>query len=301
MKFKICLLLLTILFFSSVKALSPPTLLAPDRSLKKPYVLGILHNQLGNQLFEIAAAVSLALDHDAEAIFPQLKSQENDNIPLNYKYVFWRLNTADPETSPQFIYNDPDLHHKPIPYHPNMALLGAFQSEKYFLHHKKEILELFEPHKNITRYLNEKHEWLKSKQPTVAVHVRAYWPYFPGGAADGKGYLPFLGYEYFEKAILSFPKEYFFVIFSNNIKWCKENLTKIPRKMKFIEGQPHYLDLFLMSLCTHHIISNSSFSWWGAYLNKNPSKIVVAPKKWFTPECGLRSNDIIPEGWVVLE
>ena len=83
-----------------------------------------------------------------------------------------------------------------------------------------------------------------------------------------------------------------YLVFSDDLEWCKQNF--IGDKFIFIENEKDYVELFLQSKCTHNIISSSSFSWWGAYLNKNKDKTVVGPKQWFTVE---KRNDIIPERW----
>ena len=67
--------------------------------------------------------------------------------------------------------------------------------------------------------------------------------------------------------------------------------------MEPIEGEEDYIDLWLMSLCKNNIIVNSSFSWWGAYLNKNVDKVVIAPSKWFGDGVSLSTEDIVPEQW----
>ena len=72
-------------------------------------------------------------------------------------------------------------------------------------------------------------------------------------------------------------------------------------RLIFIENEKPYHDLYLMSMCKHNIICHSSFSWWAAYLNLNPNKIVVAPKHWVTKKCGLNYKDVIPKEWIALE
>lgn len=113
----------------------------------------------------------------------------------------------------------------------------------------------------------------------------------------------FLGIEYYKKAISYFvekiPYPYFFV-FSDDISWAKENLG-LSSGVTFIEhnqGENSFEDMRLMSLCKHNIIANSSFSWWGAWLNDNPNKTVIAPNQWFASM--LVSTDLLPASWLRL-
>ena len=85
-----------------------------------------------------------------------------------------------------------------------------------------------------------------------------------------------------------------YLIFSDDLEWCKENFDFIENKV-IIEGNTDYQDLYLMSLCKNNIICNSTFSWWGAWLNKNDKKIVIAPEKWFSSaDEYYNTEDIIP-------
>ena len=91
-------------------------------------------------------------------------------------------------------------------------------------------------------------------------------------------------------------------IFSDDHKWVKENL-KSDYKMTYVEhndAETNYEDLRLMSQCDHNIIANSSFSWWGAWLNDNPNKNVIAPKIWFNDKKMNKDQSILPRNWVKL-
>jgi len=284
-------LLLLLLAF----VLPPPPLPPKNKLDHTPYVKGVLVNQLGNQMFQVAAVLSHAWDNGAVPIFPELVNDTKEHwwkFSTNYRYVFWRLNTQAPRRKIAFRHKYEGLPYQEIPFEPDMEVSGYFQSEKFFAHHKDEILKLFQPHEILLNYIEKHFPWLE-KENTVSVHLRFYTP------SDGLHLLPNLPATWYEKAMLSFPDDHLFVVFSNNIPRAKQTLAHIPRRMVFMEGQPHFIDLFAMSMCKHNIIANSSFSWWGAYMNQNPSKIVIGPKRWFTKQSGLDSSDILPSDWIV--
>lgn len=260
------------------------------------YVTADLMGQLGNQFFIIAAATSLAMDHGATAAFPDLKQVHAFNIPLNYQQVFSKIN-VDLESPIQNYYLEKNFHYDPIPFASNIKIRGWFQSERYFRHHKNEILELFAPSPQISTYLNEKYEFLINHPNTVSIHYRAYRkenPYNANVYAD-------CNLQYFEKAISLFSSDALFVVFSDDITYCKEMFQNLPFQFYYIEGEAHYHDLYLMSFCKNNIICNSTFSWWGAYLNRNPDKKVIAPAEWFHPSYKTDTYDLIPEEWIVIK
>jgi hypothetical protein len=81
-----------------------------------------------------------------------------------------------------------------------------------------------------------------------------------------------------------------FLIFSDDIEWCKKNFNS--DDFYFVEGNKDIEDLFLMTLCKNHIISNSSFSWWGSWLCENDKKIIIAPNRWFSEESSTIYKDV---------
>ena len=257
----------------------------------KPVVEGKLIGQLGNQMFEIAATVGYALDHDLSPIFPGLVTDHEHGIPINYKHLFSHLDTRKEKITRE--YKEPVADYREIPGIPNVRLCGYFQSEKYFEKHKEKIKELFAPSPEILSYLHTKYSALINDPTTVSIHLRSYHKDDP----RQRTYIQY-GREFVVKAMEVFPEESTFIIFSNDMRWCKEELAGIQKKIVFIEGEAYYHDLYLMSYCKHNIISNSSFSWWGAYLNRNPDKIVVAPIRWYSKRCGIGEADLLPEGWL---
>ncbi len=277
-----------------MKLLLLPLFISPLMIFGNPYVVGDLIGQLGNQFFIIAATVSLALDNGAIAVFPDLQYETSQNIPLNREHIFFRVPVHLPHVRTS-IYHEPHFHYAKIPYTPNMKIHGYFQSEKYFAHHKKEILELFAPSDEIMEYLQGKYSDILDDPNTVSIHVRFYHE-----DPEEKFYVG-CKREFIETAMSFFPEDTHFIVFSNNTERCKLFLSGIEKNFRFIEGETHYHDLYLMSLCKNNIICNSTFSWWAAYLNPNASKKIIAPGAWFTPQAGLSTQDLFPETWIVLQ
>jgi hypothetical protein len=104
--------------------------------------------------------------------------------------------------------------------------------------------------------------------------------------------------EYYRKALLFFHDIKNVLVFSDDIEWTKT--TFVDKNFKIIEGEPDYMDLYIMSMCTNNIIANSTFSWWAAWLNKNPDKLVIAPKNWFSDDYEHDIDELIPKSWITL-
>ena len=273
----------------------------------QPYVSGRMWGRLGNHLFIIAATSSVAWDNEAEAVFPDFRAAFDESYALtanyersslcsSYQNLFKHLNILQPEKF-AFIYREPGFTYSPIPYQPSMLLEGWFQSEKYFAHHKQKIIELFAPSKAICNYLSSKYAEIINHPNTVAIHLRGY--HQENSALDGT--YPTYGRAYVKKAMQFFDQDVQFVVFSDQIEWAKAQLQGLAANMLFIEGEKYYHDFYLMSMCKHNIISNSTFSWWAAYLNRNADKIIVAPSIWFLPKYNHNSKDLIPEAWISID
>ncbi len=172
-----------------------------------------------------------------------------------------------------------------------------YQSEKYF----KETEETIKKEFTLRDPLCKTAEIFANKigaVNSVALHIRR-GDYTTNDKL--KDVLRALPLRYYEKAVemigVKVESPYFFV-FSDDIDWAKENLkTTYPTTFVSHKNIEDYEELSLMSLCKHNIIANSSFSWWGAWLNKNPNKVVIAPKDWFV-DTSRNTKDLIPETWI---
>lgn len=282
------LLFCVTLFFTS-------TSYASSKHYKAPFVIADLYGQLGNQMFQIATAMCLALDNNAEPIFPDLKTNTKYGIPENYQDIFYFFNASQRYPDVSHAYYEPSYSYSPIPYQPCMKIGGYFQSWKYFDHHRDFIQKIFTPKESILTYLLNKYSDIILDPKTVSIHVRTYNKDDPNNDV-----YPFNGIEYVREAMQLFPQDSHYIVFSDDIAWCKDNLKGLAPQMRFIEGEAYIHDFFLQSMCCHHIISNSSFSWWAAYLNPNASKVVVAPGRWFQPSTGLTIDDLIPPDWHII-
>jgi hypothetical protein len=265
-------------------------------SEEKPFVEAEMIGQLGNNMFIVATTYALAWDNNAEAYFPELKTKYQynwQNIPLNLSHIFFRCNLSSPPRKIAHDWHQPDFRHHPIPFHADMKIHGYVQSEKYFVHHRKRILELFAPHPDDLAYIQKKYQWLLDHPYTVGIQVRENYE-----EPRGELFIQY-GKDYLRNAMRYFPKEALFVMFSNGWDFARENTPEeFADRVVCIENEPHYIDLFLLSFCKHNILTNSTFGWWGAWLNQNPEKIVVVPAEWMNPASGLPTEDVIPKDWV---
>ena len=264
---------------------------------EKPYIIGTISAELGNNLFQVATACALAWDNGAEPYFPELTNHGGynpQNSPLNYEHVFFRCKISNPGPE-HSCWSEPTFAHHPIPYQPYMRIAGYFQSEKYFRHHRDQLLELFAPHPDDLVYLKTKYAWLFEHPCAVGMQIRHQYedPTAERYAQYGKDYL--------RKAAAFFPKEALFVVSGNNLDFCRSVIPEELENVVFIEDEPHYINLFLLTFCKHNIITNSTFGWWGAWLNQNPDKVVIAPRIWFNPSYPLPNHDRLPEEWILLD
>ncbi len=181
-------------------------------------------------------------------------------------------------------------------YKENIYLAGYWQSEKYFKAVETLIRKDVMLVKPLTFKAQEFERIIKSKN-SVSLHIRRGDYIANATVLEVHGVCSLNYYQQSIELIKQRIEKPTFFVFSDDITWCKANL-QIDSEVVFIENlQYNYEDLRLMSSCQHHIIANSSFSWWGAWLNPNPDKIVIAPKEWFaTTERNYQ--DVIPETWI---
>lgn len=266
---------------------------------------------LGNQMFQYAFYLQLRERHPHELyLFDIAKSQDCHNgfeldevfdIDSRKKIDgFRRLKRCFPRflkmfhvvKQPNSLEYDPSLIKSSYAF---SAYEGFWQSEKYFLSIKEEIRESFAFK---TRLLNESTRKLAQKLDKsnfVSVHVRR------GDYLLLPDYLGVCAIDYYHHALDVIKDKVdhpMCIFFSDDIPWVRQNLpVEDAVYVDWNKGRESWQDMYLMSQCQHNILANSSFSWWGAWLNTNDDKIVIAPKKWFefSP-----NYDILPDQWLAI-
>jgi len=283
----------------------------------KKYLSVKIQGGLGNQMFQIATLYGTAYDNNLEPIIEKIT--ESPSI-FNARPTYWNTilkNTNHIESTNYnkivfTILNEKDMRYNKIivPYSTNnsIKLEGYYQSAKYFEKYRYEILNLFKLEENkqeiITKIKKEIINLftLSLNNEYVAVHVRR------GDYLKLQHFYVLQDMNYYNSAMSLF-KNCNFIIFSDDINWCKENFTgnnifimdysKIKTERNDLPLD--VLELYLMSSFDHNIIANSSFSWWSAWLNTNKNKKVVAPSKWFVPSNPNNEiKDIYCSDWVCL-
>jgi hypothetical protein len=231
---------------------------------------------------------TIASDSDIEPFLPLDKGKIRNTLQRKLPIMFFRA----------VINESGHAFHKEFYSYPkNLYLNGFWQSEKYF----EPVKELLVKEFSLKEKLHDANAELGNKINTcnsASLHVRR------GDYVTNKetqAYHGVCSIEYYQKAIaylkIKGEIDHLFV-FSDDVDWAKGNLKSDIAITVIDLNNPGYLDMYLMSLCKHNIIANSSFSWWGAWLNQNSDKIVIAPNKWFAN--GQLTPDIYPSGWVKL-
>ena len=273
--------------------------------------------RLGNQMFQHAAIKGIARHRGLEYCIPSKQPQTQiDNYGLldafemkNVDHVRFSYNMI-PVQEPHFHFDEQIFNECPD----NSNLAGFFQTEKYFKHVEKELRE---DYTFKSEWLDPCLEFMKQfeNQEVLFLHVRRGDP----NLTDKRGFKwayvnlqdqhPVQPLEYYEKALEHFPEDMPVLVFSDSIDWCKEQEFFKPERFMFSEPQDKYddgalvpyVDLCLMSLCSHAIIANSSMSWWGAWLQKNPNKKVIAPKMWFGSAYSFHNTkDLYCDDWILI-
>lgn len=296
-----------------------------EKNEKNNLVVVGLAGGLGNQLFQYAAGRSLALKKNAilkldisfyknnrerfyrlsEFEISAEKAIEDDLVffsGLRNRSKLWRvfLKYLNTDFSKKFYREAGFAFDKNVfDLMPPVYLDGYWQSEKYFKGAESKIRDeivLKKGFKNISEEILGKIE----NSNSVSLHIRR-GDYLTGRkAADILGVLPLDYYERAVRFILEKITDPAFFIFSDDIGWARDNL-KIEAPTFFVSDDkiPDYEELICMSKCRHNIIANSSFSWWGAWLNNYKDKTVIAPQNWFRDR-NMDAGDLIPPGWIKL-
>lgn len=264
--------------------------------------------RLGNQLFQIAMTYALARDHGMAWALPEWEYTKYfarpDIFPCRKQLRF------DGEVG------EAQFHYTPytVDRAARLDLSGFFQSEKYFAHYAEDIRRMFRFRENLITSPTPPSKGGESQPhgPRCAIHVRR------GDYLANASFLT-LGMDYYNEAIAEVEAHcpgVQFVVFSDDIGWCKRNFTGA--KFTFSEGLSDIEDLALMTRCNHFIMSASTFSWWGAWLGEkdllqnqkssepsdfplkgtSPTRsLVIAPDTWFGPAMTYDTRDVIPERW----
>lgn len=245
--------------------------------------------RLGNQMFQIAAAIGVAEKYGDKVAFPQwdyAKYFNGDFTPVDF--------------NPNSVYVQNEFHYNPIPYKEDMAIQGYFQSEKFFGHCKKKIRSIFSIKDEIVNKvrLDRDRIMFGNSGRLTAIHVRR------GDYLKYPDHHPQQTENYYRSSIGKFPtidNQYGqkFIVFSDDPEWCGQQDMFLNMEICVLTDDIE--TLALMTLCDDFIIGNSSYSWWGAWLGQSVNKTVIAPKTWFGPAYAhWNTKDVYCEDWIKL-
>lgn len=254
--------------------------------------------RLGNQMFQYASLRGIARNRGYDFCIPNHNEVVKDPYgfdlkielfyPFEMSYVLpHNIKLLDRGYAP--VAEEKHFHFDETLFNmcpDEITLAGFFQSEKYFKHIEDEIRVDFSFKNEI---LDPCKEMMESVGEAISLHVRRT-DYLQNSNHT------ILGLDYYKSALSKMNSSLPVVVFSDDMEWCNSQPLFSEDRFMISESQDQYVDLCLMSLCSHHIIANSSFSWWGAWLSKSDN--VIAPIKWFGEgNIHKETKDLIPERW----
>jgi hypothetical protein len=274
---------------------------------------------LGNQLFQIFTVISYAIKY--KHMFKFINTKELDFGSTKRK-TYWetflfKLSGFLIDQYPSFdiIYREQGFTFHEFPYdylknnnNVNIMLHGYFQSYKYFQENFDIIcrmLNIAEKRLDILEEVVDKYHSMQFLEKSVSMHFRL------GDYKKIPDYHPIMSTEYYKNAIqhiinhLDYTPNVLYFCEDEDVECVNETIQLLKNEFPTIEFEratntlDDWQQMLLMSCCNHNIIANSSFSWWGAYFNVNPTKIVCYPSVWFGPKMSdVDTNDLFPDTWV---
>jgi len=250
---------------------------------------------LGNLLFQISALYALAKEQNQSFCISSKTSTVTHRDDEDEWFSTILQDIPKVSSKPRqidYIFRERGMNIQTFPIRTNMEIFGYFQSDQYFSKYKTELVELFTKYKS---QLNLK----QLPEKTIGIHVRR------GDYVKLQHAHVVLPVRYYNDALnlmatkLGFENvpqmnnEYTFVLFSDDIDWCRKAFYN-NKNIIFMEGHKAVEDLYYMNMCSHNIMANSTFSWWGTYLRDNRNRNIIVPKNWFNP------NFRNPQEWQTL-
>tara|TARA_B100000035_G_C21019450_1_gene563362 strand:- start:1099 stop:1884 length:786 start_codon:yes stop_codon:yes gene_type:complete len=249
------------------------------------------HGRLGNQMFQYATLRGIAKKHGYSFAIPD--SDFRDAWHDHQLYEAFKLegltrgfySTKQRVQESTFAFDEQLFNDCPD----ETDIFGYFQSEKYFENAVEEVRKDFTFKDDIYNPCKEMFDQVGPE--AISLHVRR-------GDYVNQPWHPCAGIEYYEKALSMMPDDVPVIIFSDDTDWCNSQEPWKNDRFLISESGDNLVDLCLMTMCTYHIIANSSFSWWGAWLAD--SKKVICPSQWFGPPLSEQNDtkDLVPDRWV---
>lgn len=284
---------------------------------------------LGNQLFMVFATIAYGIQHNVKIIYEYY-------YEIAARHTYWETlldgfkifttdhaanNVTNEDISQFMIYQETGFLYTPIPDfgNNNICINGYFQSYKYFEMYKEQIISLMRLNDKKEAVLNESKysKYFDNKDNTtiISIHFRM------GDYKQKRYYHPIMNYEYFESSLDYImnnmnnldnafrPVRILYFCEAEDNEYVKSKIDLLNAKypdaefMKVDDSIEDYDQLLIMTLCNHNIMSNSSYSWWGSYLNNYDAKIVCYPSVWFGEyyEHTHDHKDMMPESWIKIE